>query len=153
MSEFHILSLRENPHLLESCIAFFIKHWADENTIKMYEDGISCALKSDNFFPQWYMGIKEDKIIACCGLITNDFISRMDLYPWLCALFVEEEYRLNHYAKMLVQKAKLECKNAGFKKLYLCSDLEDFYEKLGFDFLTFGYHPWGEKSKIYESSL
>ncbi len=151
MNTFSIASVRENPNILESSIAFFQDKWADTNSMKMYEHAISSSLHSDNFFPQWFVGTIESKIMACCGIINNDFISRGDLYPWLCALYVEEEYRGNGYARKMIAHAKSACKNAGFKKLYLCTHLEDFYERVGFSFLDYGYHPWGEKSRIYES--
>jgi len=96
---------------------------------------------------------KEDKIIGCAGLITNDFISRMDLYPWICAIYINEEQRGNNYANLLVEKAKLDSKKFGFKYLNLCTDHVGYYEKMGFEYIGQGYHPWEEETRIYQIKL
>jgi len=37
--------------------------------------------------------------------------------------------------------------------LYLCTDHIGFYEKYGFKFIGTVYHPWGDNSRIYETTL
>jgi len=77
------------------------------------------SLESDKKIPQWYLIVDEGKIIAGCGLISNDFISRMDLYPWLCSLYVEEKFRKQGLAGLLIEAVKEDCKTFDFDKLYL----------------------------------
>ena len=148
-----IISVRETPEYAEIAIKYFQEHWATDESKAVYDDCIKHCIDTENPLPQWYLLYDEDKIIGCAGLITNDFISRMDLYPWLCALYIEEEYRGNAYGNLLIEKAKQDSKNAGFKNLYLCTDHVGYYEHYGFERIATGYHPWGETSGIFKAEL
>ncbi|MEH6842437.1 GNAT family N-acetyltransferase, partial [Priestia megaterium] len=79
--------------------------------------------------------------------------SRMDLWPWVCALYIEESYRGMSLGEKLLLKIKKDTKNAGFNKLYLCTNHIGYYEKYDFSYIGDGYHPWGSSSRIYEASL
>lgn len=149
----HVISVRKHPEYLKTAISYFQLHWGSEETNKLYEDSITHAMTAETPFPQWYLLCDGEKILGCAGLITNDFISRMDLYPWLCALYIEEEFRGQKLSRLLIDKAKQDSKHFGFKYLYLCTDHVGFYEKSGFSYIGDGYHPWGEKSRIYSVPL
>lgn len=144
-----IISVRENPAYKDQAIRYFQKSWHSVWPI-IYEDCISHSITARNALPQWYLLEKESEIIGCAGLVTNDFISRGDLYPWLCALYIEEKHRGNAYGTLLLEKAKLDTKTAGFDYLYLSTEHIGYYEKYGFAYIGQGYHPWGEESRIYE---
>lgn len=148
-----IVSVRENQTYKEKAIKYFQSKWASKESLKVYDDGITHCITSSNPLPGWYLLIDDETIIGCAGLITNDFISRMDLYPWLCALYIEEDYRGNEYGSLLMDKAKEDAKRGGFSSLYLCTDHVGYYERYGFDYIGQGYHPWGESSRIYEIKL
>jgi N-acetylglutamate synthase-like GNAT family acetyltransferase len=144
-----IISVRENPEQRDKTIKYFQKSWKSVLP-SIYEDCIKHSIASIKPLPQWYLLEKNEEIIGCAGLITNDFISRMDLYPWICALFIEEKHRGNGYGSLLIEKAKDDAKKAGFDYVYLSTDFIGYYEKYGFKYIGQGYHPWNEESRIYE---
>ena len=143
-----VISVRTNPEYKNQAIRYFQSKWPGVPPV-IYEDCINHCIGSNNSLPQWYLLEKECEILGCAGLITNDFISRMDLYPWVCAIYVEEKHRGNNYASLLIDKAMKDAKDAGFNYLYLSTDHIGFYEKFGFEYIGQGYHPWGEESRIY----
>ncbi|MEN8124848.1 MAG: GNAT family N-acetyltransferase [Bacteroidota bacterium] len=148
----NIISVRENPEYEKKAIEYFQNSWKSVMP-KLYEDSISNSINAKQSLPQWYLLMENDTIIGCAGLITNDFISRMDLYPWVCALFIDKDYRGNNYGGLLLEKAKIDTKKAGFDYLYLSTDHIGYYEKFGYKYLGQGYHPWNEESRIYELKL
>jgi len=148
-----VISVKEYPQYKNTAIQYIQDKWANENSMMVYEDCISNCITSDSSLPQWYLLIDGRQIIGCAGLITNDFISRMDLYPWVCALYIEESYRGSGYGSLLLDKAKQDAKKSGFFSLYLCTDHIGYYEKCNFRYIGTGYHPWGEKSRIYAADL
>ncbi|EMB4109881.1 GNAT family N-acetyltransferase [Serratia nevei] len=148
-----MISVRQVPELAPRAIAYFQRHWATVETLMMYEDAINRSLGAANPLPQWYLLVENDRILGCAGLITNDFISRGELYPWLCALYVEEAQRGRGYGAKLIEHVAAETRRLGFPQLHLCTDLEGYYERNGFVYNGLGYHPWGEASRVYSRVL
>ena len=142
-----IISIRENPSYKDIAIKYFQKSWQSVWPI-IYEDSINHCINAKNDLPQWYLLEKE--IIGCAGLITNDFISRGDLYPWVCGVFIDEKQRGNAYGSFLLDKAKSDAKKIGYEYLYLCTEHIGYYEKYGFEYIGQGYHPWEAESRIYQ---
>lgn len=149
----NIISVRDNPSYRDTAIHYFQHQWASSESMMLYEDSITRSINANSPLPQWYLLSKEETIVGCVGLITNDFISRMELYPWLCALFIDERYRGQGYGQMMVKHVVKATKELGFRRLHLCTDHVGYYEKLGFAFDGLGYHPWGESSRVYSLDL
>ena len=143
-----IINIKDNPEYKEQFIEYFVLRWASDESTDVYIDCISNASRKDSI-PNWYLLLDDNIIVGCAGLISNDFISRMDLTPWLCALYIEEEYRGNAYGSLLIEKIKEDTLKLGYDYLYLCSDHIGYYEHYGFEKIGTGYHPWGESSGIF----
>ena len=144
-----LISLRQHPDFLDRAITYFQEKWPSVMP-EIYDDCLRHSIDARNHLPQWYLLMDKDKIVGCAGLITNDFISRGDLYPWLCALFVDQEYRGQRLSTLLIDRAKADTKAFGFTHLYLSTEHIGLYEKMGFTFIGEGYHPWNERSRIYD---
>ena len=124
-----IISLRQCPDELGRFVDFFSRHWGMR---ELYRNCMTASLSTKSPLPQWYLLVEEDdRIVGGAGLVSNDFISRMDLWPWLCALFVEDEFRGHAYGALLIQYLKQESCRLGFLKLYLATDSTGYYEKYG----------------------
>ena len=147
-----VISVRENTQYKDRAIQYLQDSWPEVLPV-IYEDCVSNCIGAEQSLPQWYLLENDGRIIGCAGLVTNDFVSRMDLYPWLCAVFIDENHRGNSYGNLLIEKAKEDAKGFGFKYLNLTTSHIGYYEKYGFRYIGQGYHPWGEESRIYQTTL
>ena len=148
-----IISVRAQPGCADAAIAFLQQAWGGGNNEIMYEDCVRHCLGSPSPQPQWYLLRDGETLAGCAGLIPNDFISRMDLWPWICALYVAREHRGHEYGRRLLDYAKADARQLGFRKIYLSTEHIGYYERYGFAYLGQGWHPWGESSRIYAAPL
>lgn len=70
-------------------------------------------------------------LIGFISIFPTDGDERQDLTPWYATMYVKKEYRGKGYSKILNDAILKEAHNRGFKKLYLKSNLENYYEKFG----------------------
>ncbi len=147
-----LYSLRNHPEKLDTMKTYIKDKWASEDSKYVYDDCLEHTVGAEAPLPQWYLMEDDGVPIGCAGLITNDFISRMDLYPWLCSLYIDPEYRGQRLGGRFLERAKKDASEAGFPYVYLCTDHIGYYEKFGFEYIGTGYHPWGESSRLYRAS-
>lgn len=79
--------------------------------------------------------LDNDKQVGFISLLEKDCEEWIDLSPWYATLYVKEEYRGNHISKILNDAIIEEAKKRKCKKIYLKTNLNNFYEKYGFKFL------------------
>ncbi len=149
-SALRVLSLREHPEELERFVAFFSAHWHAE---AVYRDCLTHCLNSPSPLPQWYLlRDASGATIGGAGLITNDFNARMDLWPWLCALYIEEPHRGNAYGARLLHHLRHEAGRLGFSDLYLVTEHTGYYERYGVKFLGRTADPFGDTPRVYRAT-
>jgi len=148
-----IISIRREPDYKEAAVKYIHSKWGNETNYQLYEDSIFGCISSREPVPYWYLIESNERIIGCIGLIGHDFINRTDLSPWLCSLYMEKDYRGKEWGALLIEKIKKDAEQEGFEKIYLCTDLNGFYEKYGFHYIEEGFYPNGVPCKIYEADF
>ena len=150
-NEYKIISMNEYPGGLDEAIAYYHSKWGRENNYAFFEDAIKHS--NENDLPQFFVLLKDDRIVGCCGLIMNDFISRQDLYPWLCGVYVDESERNRGLGGKLLAHAEKEAKRVGYGTLYLITAHIGYYERYGWAYIGEGYEPSGESTRMYRKIL
>ena len=79
--------------------------------------------------------IKNNVLIGFISLFKTDGDERQDLTPWYATMYVKKEYRGLGYSKILNSSIIDEAKRLGYDKVYLKSNLINYYEKFGAIFI------------------
>jgi GNAT superfamily N-acetyltransferase len=144
-----IFELNRRIDLFNEAIEVFWKQWGSQNNYKFYYDCMKHSCDPDFDLPKFYIAVENNAIIGTYALLRNDLISRQDIFPWLACLYVDPKLRGNKFGSLLLQHAIKETTKKGYENLYLCTDLDGYYEKNGWSFLTNGYNFNGDSTKIY----
>ena len=128
-----ILKIREHAELGDQAAAWFHEKW--EIPIEAYAESIEACLERKEAVPQWYVAMKEGRIVGGIGVIQNDFHNRKDLEPNICAVYVEENCRCQGIAGRMLQFVCDDMETYGIGTLYLVTDHTSFYERYGWEFL------------------
>lgn len=149
--EADILCLTDHPELTERYARWQHSKWGVPT--QAYLDSLNEAKQSQSGVPAWY-AILDDapNIIAGLGVIENDFHKRPDLAPNVCAVYVEEAWRKQGLARLLLNHACRELASKGIHDTYLITSHTDFYERCGWSFYTMMEEDSGEMTRMYHYS-
>jgi GNAT superfamily N-acetyltransferase len=144
-----IINIREHPEWLERGVDYFSSRWNIDR--QLYHESISDSIETGKPLPRWYLMLEESEIIGSFGLIENDFMVRTDLFPWLCALYVEPAKRGRQLGGKLLMHSRSEAAKLGFAKLYLNTDHINYYEKYDWRYIGDFAHQSGDDARVYEA--
>lgn len=154
VNEIEIINLIEEQEYLEEVSEWIWKEWDKEHGAKL-EDVVYRSKHSINKegVPQMYIAKYKDEAIGVVSIWLNDLKARQDLFPWMATLYVKEEYRNMGIGKKLQQKCIEETTKMNYKNLYLITEHENYYEKMGWEFLENAPLEDGRYEKIYKVKL
>ena len=79
--------------------------------------------------------IKNNNLIGFISLFKYDGDERRDLTPWYATMYIKKEYRGKGYSKILNNAILKEADKLGYKKVYLKTNLINYYEKFGAQYI------------------
>ena len=143
-----IIAIREHPDYLKQAVDYFSSKWGVSRNV--YQDCVANSLTTESPLPRWYLMLRNGEIIGSYGLIVNDFISRQDLWPWICVVYIEENERGKALGSQLLEHGRHEAATLGFSTVYLSTDHVGYYEKYNWLYIGQGYGAGGNESRIYK---
>ena len=154
LSQLQIKNLADYPEYISIVSQWLWEEWDKKEGHKLehIEYRTRNALKR-NDIPQTLIAVYDGKLVGTVSIWNNDLKSRQDLRPWLSALFVKKEYRNNGIGTALQKAVIEEVKKLEYSTLYLITDLNNYYEQMGWKFLEKAPLENGKMTSIYEYQI
>jgi len=149
-SEYRILDAHEHPDGLEAAIRYVHGKWGRPENLPFYRDAITHYGAT---LPRFFLLMRKDRTLGCGALIVNDFVSRHDLWPWYACHYIEPEERGQGLGQLLLTHAANLARSLGFRRVYLSTGHDGYYEKCGWERMEDGWEPSGARTRIYSLSL
>jgi N-acetylglutamate synthase-like GNAT family acetyltransferase len=150
---FPIFNIRDKKELFDETVDYFWKQWGAESNYHFYKDCMEQSCKTDNDVPRFFIAMDNNRIIGSYALLRSDLNSRQDLTPWFACLYVEPDYRGKNIGSLLQKHALEKAKERGYQKLFLCTELTEYYEKTDWKYIGDGYLLNDELTRIYEHKV
>ncbi|GAA0076754.1 GNAT family N-acetyltransferase [Clostridium sp. CTA-5] len=144
--------LADHKEYLDNVIDWLWKEFGNEDNYAFWESIVKNSLRK-NQLPLTFIALMDNKLVGTIGLWRGDLLSRQDLYPWLSALFVKDEYRSKNIGQELQRFLIDYCRKKGYEELFLYTDIHNYYEKTGWQYLEDGIEYSGGNIKIYKKKL
>lgn len=132
-----IYDLKDKQEYINEVAILTQKEWGQKNLSKesfelKVKNKIS-KIKSNFDNPKYCkLILLHDKfLIGFISIFPTDGEERKDLSPWYSTMIVKGEFRGNGYSKILNNAILVEARKRNISKLYLKTDLENYYEKFG----------------------
>ena len=139
----NIFNLKEKPEFIKEVATLEYKEWGNMDiSCEQFKIKINNKIKKiknylDNSSYCKLILLDGSNLVGFISIFPYDGTERTDLTPWYATMYVKEKYRGKGYSKLLNCAIKDEAKRRGFKKIYLKTDLNNYYEKFGAVFMEY----------------
>lgn len=133
-----LIKIKEHDDYLREYVELCSLEWGKPKSLeemnKYIDEKINEILNEDEVIS--ILGIEEEnELIGFISLFKYDGDERRDLTPWYSTMYVKEKFRGKGYSKILNDLVIEEARKLGYKKVYLKSDLINYYEKFGAQYI------------------
>jgi N-acetylglutamate synthase-like GNAT family acetyltransferase len=129
-----IIELKNNKTLLKEYVKLCNLEWGTKKSLlemNLYiEKKVNKILEDDKVISVQAL-VNNDELIGFISLFKYDGDEKRDLTPWYATMFVKDKYRKKGYSKILNDAIIKKAKELKYSKVYLKSNLVNYYEKIG----------------------
>ena len=137
LNNFVVCDIKDRQEFIEEVAILTQNEWGDKSLtaeefnvkVKNKIEKIKSNLHESNYCK--LLLLFRNELVGFISIFLHDCDERMDLTPWYATMFVKLEYRGMGYSKILNDAILKEAKKRGFSRLYLKTDLNNYYEKFG----------------------
>ena len=136
-----VYNIKDKQKYIEEVAILTQKEWGKKNLteeefkLKIKKKIDKIKLNMDNPYYCKLILLDNNILIGFISIFPKDGEERQDLSPWYATMYVKEEYRGKGYSRILNDAILAEAKKRNIKKLFLKTDLENYYEKFGARYL------------------
>ena len=136
-----IYDVKEKQEYIEEIARLSKLEWAEYNTEEELNTKIQETINKiknnlDNPSYCKLILLDNDKLVGFISIFPTDGDEYQELTPWYATMYIKKEYRGLGYSKILNDAILKEAKKRGFKKIYLKSELKNYYEKFGAKYMN-----------------
>jgi GNAT superfamily N-acetyltransferase len=133
-----ITYLADYPQYLSTVAGWVFEEWGWEmpkSTLESIQAEFSLHLNRD-CIPLTMLALRERQPVGTASIFLHDMDTRMDLSPWLAAVYVLPQFRGQGIGSQLVRTIEGVATRLQLERLYLFTpDRADFYARLGWSVL------------------
>lgn len=150
-----IYNLKDKQEYIKEVAILTQKEWGENNlTRNEFNNKIKRKIeKIKNLFNNKYycklILLNNNELVGFISIFPTDEKERKNLSPWYATMYVKKEYRGKGYSKILNDAILKEARKKKIKKLYLKTELINYYEKYGAKYIE----NLNEKEKLYYFDL
>ena len=127
-----------NDDIINKICEWNYNWWEIKNNNSLEE--VRCYFKhslcKDNRLPQTFIALIKDEPVGMYQIsMSDDLVSRPDIYHWLVNVYVDEKRRGNGICRKLMNTVKENAKSISLNELYLYTKHIGLYEKFGWKFI------------------
>ena len=136
-----IYNIKDKQQYLKEIAELTQKEWGQKNLSKeefcekVNKKILKMKSNFDNPFYCKLILLDNEELVGFISIFPYDGEERRDLSPWYATMFIKKEYRGKGYSIILNNAILAEAKRRNFKKIYLKTNLKNYYEKFGANYI------------------
>ena len=140
--------LHDCPEYIQAATELVHGEFGTERNYEAFRE-LLCHSMTPGELPLCVVAIDRGELVGTLGILRADLISRQDLYPWIANVVVRMDRRGEGIGLAMLRWSQKACRNLGYRRIYLYTTLEGYYEKLGWQYMGNAWEQDGSVQKVY----